>query len=278
MITKYHFLVGLVGVGVSGAYYRYHESHNLELTHKRIGLGGPSGRRPLRLLHLSDLHASRRRSMALAERAVELGLRTRPDLICVTGDFVTHRLKNFDTYSGILRRLSASAPTYACLGNHDGGRWAATRGGYKDGRKITRLLTSSGVRVLNNASHVFDGSDQAFRIVAMADLWSGEMDPDRAFDGPKSARELPTLVLAHNPDAKSLLSSYAWDLLLCGHTHGGQVVLPVIGPVISPVDDRRFMRGLHTWRGRKIHVTRGVGSILGIRLNCRPEVSLLEIS
>jgi uncharacterized protein len=278
LTTKLHLFTGLIGIGVGGAYYRYSESTHLELTHKQVSLGEGKDRKPVRLLHLSDLHASHRRSLALAERAVDLGLRVRPDLICVTGDFVTHRVRHGDAYSRILRRLAEAAPTYACLGNHDGGKWAGARGGYKDGSRITRLLRETGIHILSNEESLFESSDQAFRIVSVGDLWAGDADPARAFEGRRSLRDLPTLVLAHNPDAKTLLASYAWDLLLCGHTHGGQVVLPVIGPVVSPVTDRRFMRGLHTWRGRRIHVTRGVGSILGFRFNCRPEVSLLTLT
>lgn len=277
MTTKWQFLLGFVGFGASTAYYRYHESTHLELTHKNVPLGRGAGGRPLRLLHLSDFHASHTRSFTLAERAIALGLEARPDVACITGDFVTSRIRDSDQYSAILRRLSSNVPTYACLGNHDGGKWAKTRGGYKGSHHVRNLLAESGIRVLHNEGIVSEAGSRAVRIVAVADLWSGEMQPDRAFTGRKAVRDLPTVALAHNPDTKNALAPYAWDLLLAGHTHGGQVVLPWIGPVLSPVDDLRFVQGLHAWRGRKIHVTRGIGSIMGIRWNCRPEVSLLTL-
>jgi hypothetical protein len=65
--------------------------------------------------------------------------------------------------------------------------------------------------------------------------------------------------------------------MLCGHTHGGQVRLPLIGALYVPVDDRRYIEGLRPYRDRQIYVTRGVGNLLGIRFNCRPWVSVIEV-
>jgi predicted MPP superfamily phosphohydrolase len=66
--------------------------------------------------------------------------------------------------------------------------------------------------------------------------------------------------------------------MLCGHTHGGQVVFPLVGPLRVPVEDRRFIAGLYPWENRQLFVTRGVGNLHGIRMNWRPEISVLELS
>jgi hypothetical protein len=84
-------------------------------------------------------------------------------------------------------------------------------------------------------------------------------------------------LLAHNPDSKDILGAYPWDLMLCGHTHGGQVRLPIVGPAFAPVRDKRYVEGLKPWNDRLIFVTRGVGNYVGVRFNCRPEVSLLNL-
>ena len=86
-----------------------------------------------------------------------------------------------------------------------------------------------------------------------------------------------TIMLSHNPDAKTALRDVPWDLMLCGHTHGGQITLPLLGSPLAPIADKRFSEGLHTWDKRWIYVTRGVGSLLGMRFNCPPEVSILEL-
>ena len=89
--------------------------------------------------------------------------------------------------------------------------------------------------------------------------------------------QTPILCLAHNPDAKDALDGLPWDLMLAGHTHGGQVVLPFLGPPVVPVRDRRFVSGLNGWSSRLIYTTRGVGNLYGLRVHCRPEVTLLDL-
>jgi predicted MPP superfamily phosphohydrolase len=115
--------------------------------------------------------------------------------------------------------------------------------------------------------------------VGLGDLWSKDVHPESAFPERRDPEGVPALVLAHNPDTRGLIRDYSWDVMLSGHTHGGQIVIPVVdyAPFVL-VDDRRFLEGLLPWEGRLVHVTRGVGNILGIRLNCRPEVSILTLT
>jgi predicted MPP superfamily phosphohydrolase len=106
-------------------------------------------------------------------------------------------------------------------------------------------------------------------------MWAGDLQPAIAF---KHARQdLATIVLSHNPDSKVMLRMYPWELMLSGHTHGGQVVVPGLGISPAPVWDRGYISGLKRWQGRWIHISRGVGSISGVRFNCRPEVTLLRL-
>ena len=87
------------------------------------------------------------------------------------------------------------------------------------------------------------------------------------------------LVLNHNLDAKHDFADCDWVLMFCGHTHGGQLRIPLIGGApFAPVRDHAFVAGLNPWRGRKIFITRGVGNLHGMRFNCHPEVSLLLVS
>ena len=108
------------------------------------------------------------------------------------------------------------------------------------------------------------------------DLWPDEIESNAAFSSVDP--HTPVILLAHNPDSKDVLSERTWDLMLSGHTHGGQVRIPFDGPRFAPVTDKRYVAGLAPWGSRQIHVSRGVGNLVGIRFRCRPEVSVLLLT
>ena len=262
--------------GCAPAYAFGVEPNWLERTTVRVQLPCKNLTSGLRILHLSDFHASPVVPFSLIENAVQLGLEAKPDVICLTGDFVTDATP-FDEaeYARILRRLSSAAPVFASLGNHDGGRWAASVGGLKDSSVIRGLLRAANIPVLHNRSEVVRVRDQSIRFAGVPDLWSERIDGVVAFaDVPEDD---PAILLAHNPDTKDVLADRSWSLMLSGHTHGGQVVLPIVGERFVPVRDKRFVAGLKQWNGRQVYVTRGVGNIDGVRVNCRPEVTVLDL-
>lgn len=252
------------------------EPNWLERTYHRVKLPCENLASGVRILQLSDFHASSVVPFSLIENSVELGLEANPDVICLTGDFVTDAAP-FDEveYARILRRLSSAAPVFASLGNHDGGRWSASVGGLKDSSVIRSLLRDGNVSLLHNRSEIVRVRDQALRFAGVSDLWSERMGIDLAFADVRP--EDTTILLAHNPDTKDRLADRPWNLMLSGHTHGGQVVLPFLGERFVPVRDKRFIAGLKQWNGRQVYVTRGVGSIRGVRVNCRPEVTILDV-
>ena len=234
---------------------------------------------PVRILHLSDFHVSNVVPFSLIERAVDMGLATRPHVVCITGDFVTSR-ESFDRerYCRILKKLSARAPVFASLGNHDGGPWAATHiGGLPDSSLVRGILAESGVQLLHNRAETIRVSGSRIRFAGVGDLWNEEVDPVTAFAGAGRDASSPTVLLAHNPDTKETVAEQPWDVMLCGHTHGGQVLVPGIGPRFVAVRDKNFISGLKHWSGRYIYISRGVGNLAGVRLNCRPEVTALRL-
>jgi len=212
----------------------------------------------------------------MIDRAIDLGLAQRPDLVCITGDFVTHR-SGFDApaLARSLRRLSTAAPAFAVLGNHDAGSWASDRRGDHTHKVVERILGDAGIHLLHNRAVAIEAAGRPLTLAGVGDLWSGETHSERAFAG--LAPRGPVGLLSHNPDSKELLGRYPWHLMLCGHTHGGQVIVPFDGPRYAPVRDKRYVEGLRPWGSKQIHVSRGVGNIAGVRLNCRPEVSLLRL-
>jgi predicted MPP superfamily phosphohydrolase len=263
--------------GAPLAYPCYWEPRWLDVTHRRVKLVNCRPPRPLRVLHLSDLHASIFVPLSLINHAVGLGLAQKPDLICVTGDFITMR-EGFDpaTYARVLRRLPAAAPTFAVLGNHDGGDWTRYHHGFSDHKVVEQILDAAGICLLHNRSARVEASGVPLNLVGVGDLWSHEVAAARAFSGVAAGD--PVLLLAHNPDTKDRVRGYPWDLMLSGHTHGGQVIVPFEGSRYAPVSDKRYAAGLKAWGTRQIHVTRGVGNVGGVRFRCRPEVTILTIA
>lgn len=276
--TRRQFLLGgtaavaAVGVGHAfGVEPRWLEERTISVALPRLA-------GPVRVLHLSDLHRSGAVGLGFLERAIRRGLARDPGLVCLTGDFVTAgSATSLAGYAEILALLSGQAPTYAVLGNHDGGDWSRGAGGEATLDKVTRLLGDAGIEVLHNRSVVV-GVGGGLRLVGLADLWSGQCDPAAAFAGVAADAPMPTVLLAHNPDSKDRVAGQPWDLMLSGHTHGGQVVVPLLGPPFATVRDRRYLAGLNPWRDRWIYTTRGVGNLFGVRFNCRPEISVLELA
>lgn len=269
-----------VGGSLAAGSYVYRVEPNwFELTVCRIPSRCLSPGANLRILHLSDFHASPAIPFSRIETAIQLGLAQNPDLICLTGDYVTTNTQcDLKRYRDVLTVLPAAAPTFASVGNHDGGRWSELRSGFRTSARIRELLADAGIQVLQNAATEQEINGHRLHLVGLADFWTREFNSHAAFDGlPKQAEQL-RVVLSHNPDTKAVLQYFSWELLLCGHTHGGQVNIPLVGPPILPILDRAYYAGLYEWQGRRVYITRGVGGVYGgIRFNCRPEVTILDL-
>jgi predicted MPP superfamily phosphohydrolase len=250
-----------------------------EVTTKIVRLPSLQTGTRVRLLHLSDMHAAWYFPWSALERAVRMAVETKPDIICLTGDYVTYKA-DLDKYAQVLRPLAQVAPVYASFGNHDGGPWASRfYRGYNTTEPMAAMLRQAGITPLKNQSVLASVAGQQLALVGMGDYYEREVKPVQAFaqvrDLPLS---VPIVVLAHNSDTKRHIRHYRWELMLSGHTHAGQVKIPFLGAPIINIDDKQFAEGLVPWvEGKQIHTTRGVGNLLGIRFNCRPEISVLEL-
>ncbi|MEO5958673.1 MAG: phosphodiesterase YaeI [Opitutaceae bacterium] len=269
---------GVVGAAVGGGYSRWAEPQWLEVEQVKVRLGDGTPGPVIRVLHLSDFHASPAVSLKFIAKAIALGLAQRPDVVVLTGDFFTDHLTDGALYAEILARLSAVAPTFACLGNHDGGSWSRRAGGAATVDGALELLRSARIPCLVNRSETIVVRGQPIQFIGVGDLWASMCLPAVAFAQTPPRDSAWRIVLNHNPDAKVLLRPFDWDVVLCGHTHGGQIRLPFFGTPFAPVSDKRYVAGLHRWENRWLYVTRGVGNLHGVRFNCRPQVSIVELS
>ncbi len=278
-VTRRQFFGRMAAIGAATAagysYTRYIEPRWLEVNHEKLAKGKLHKHQGIKILHLSDFHASSTIPYELINKAIGLGLQENPDIICLTGDYITTKLHNQKNYQKILVQLPKVAPTFACIGNHDGGTWAGKHGGYKDISKVSNLLRSSDIQVLVNQRQNITVKQTKIQIVGLGDLWAEELKAESVLDN-KRKDDSPIIVLSHNPDSKDALIHFDWDLMLCGHTHGGQLKIPILGATpFAPVKDHSMVEGLHFWFERYIHITRGVGNVYGMRFNCRPQVSVI---
>lgn len=261
-----------------------------KLTVKIAGL--PASLQGKKLVQMSDFHYDGLRlSEAMLEKAIAASNQIKPDLVLLTGDYVTSITTPVHKLVSRLKHLQSHAGIYAILGNHDlCYRHSKT--------EITAALTSIGVRVLWNEIAYPWGKELA--LVGLADRYSREFNPEPVMNQLDSTT--PRIVLSHNPDTAETLQTWRVDLQLSGHTHGGQIVIPGLGPVIRyqknilpkiPSKVRRrlpFLRrnyfvvhhwewaqGLHRIGNNQLYVNRGLGTYLPGRLFCPPEVTVITL-
>jgi uncharacterized protein len=220
----------------------------------------------LRMVHLSDFHYGPLVDPRHLERAIEIANDLKPDFIALTGDYISQDRVYAAPCAALVGRLRARHGVFAVLGNHD--HWT-------DAKLIADLFRAEGIRVLLNEGLRVDISGESFWLAGVDDTMVGLEDLPLALAGSRDG-ELK-LLLAHNP----VILRRAWradvDLVLSGHTHGGQVTLrPEKNRSGRP--RRRLLRGLGRRGNTQIYVTRGLGTVvLPIRYGCPPEVSVLEL-
>lgn len=251
----------------------------LELNHHPIPIADlPASFEGFRIVQMSDFHGGHQVTDAYLAEAVDLALSQNPDLIVLTGDFIHKGFRHVDQVAKVLSRLQSPCGVFAVLGNHD----FSVRNslGIRRHRHlhsaVADALRAQSIRVLQNESlSLSRGDDQVF-LAGVDDLWSRVCDLDRALAGICPSK--PRVVLAHNPCTVEYLQGRRCDLMLSGHTHGGQVMVPGLGRLALGPKGRRFAAGLYQVENTVLYVNKGVGFGLRIRFGVRPEVAVLTLT
>ena len=243
------------------------EPFRLTIEHHQIRLRRlPREVEGFRVVQLSDIHHSPFTSREQVERAVETANSLRPDIVALTGDYVSKERQYAAPCAELLGKLQARHGVYAVLGNHD--HWT-------DAPLITDLFRAEGITVLINEGMRFEKNGASFWLAGVDDTMVGLEDLSLALAG--SSESEFKLLLAHNPIILRRAARAGVDLVLSGHTHGGQVSLRSDRSA-SGRPRRRLLKGLARQGNTQIYISRGLGTVvLPVRFGCPPEVSLLEL-
>ncbi len=247
------------------AKYAIDEANSLSLERITVNIARlPKKLDGFKIIHLSDIHHSPLTGLAHIERTVKIVNRLRPDMIALTGDFVSHDAEYIKPVAKVLGELAAECGVHACLGNHD--HWT-------DPEMVASELMANGINVLINQGQRVDVRDASFWLGGVDDHMVGKTDLAAALKG--SFPDEMKILLAHNPIIFRQVIRVGVDLTLSGHTHGGQVR---VRDSNRRMIRRRRVAGLHTRKGSNIYITRGIGTVvLPVRYQCPPEISMLEL-
>jgi predicted MPP superfamily phosphohydrolase len=229
------------------------------------------------IVQLSDFHYDPVFSIHPLKAAIGMVNDLQPDLIVLTGDFVSTPLVGrtpapkaaaaADPCARWLKKLRAPHGLWAVMGNHD----VAT-----DVGRVTSALRAQGIRVLANQSVPVENNGGRFWLSGVNDVLGGSADLHATI------RSIPVdeaaVLLAHEPDFADYVARYPIDLQLSGHSHGGQVRLPLIRPFYLPLLAKKYISGLFKIGGLTLYTNRGLGTVgVPVRFNCPPEITLMTI-
>ncbi len=248
------------------ARYALNEANTLTIEKVEIRLKRlPKNLDGFRLIHLSDIHHSPFTNIEHITRAVKIANELKPDMCILTGDYVSHESEYIVPVAEVLGGLTSEGGTFACLGNHD--HWT-------DGELVTNSLREAKINVLINEGFRFTVRDVSFWLAGVDDYMVGKTDLRSALRG--SFPDEMKLLLAHNPVIARAAARADIDLVLSGHTHGGQVKIRDDEKRILP--RRKLRNGLYRRKNTQIYITRGIGTVvLPVRYQCPPEISLIKL-
>jgi predicted MPP superfamily phosphohydrolase len=268
--------VAAVGVAAIAADSTLIEPNRPRLIRKEIALRRwPDRLDGFTIALLSDFHYDRHFSIHPIRSAVETVNNLHPDLIALTGDFVSvHWLgsaakgaADAEPCAELLGKLRAPHGVWSVLGNHDV---------FSDPDRVTGALEALGIPILTNRSVAIEKEGARFWLAGVDDVLGGTADLPEALRGVPGQEAI--VLMAHEPDYADYVARYPVDLQLSGHTHGGQVRIPFVGPLYLPPLAKKYVWGLFKIRALTLYTNAGVGTVeLPVRWNCPPEITFITM-
>lgn len=278
------FLITLLFVTGILIYGSFIEPKLLIVREQTIDL--PNVEKPIKIALFADSQVGPYKQTKHVEKIVETILGLEPDLVFIAGDIVNNGLKKVDEtiYLQPLEKLADKIPTYAINGNHEYGiNCGSEKQGCKyyhanDSKNVQQTLEKMGIYYLVNELRLITKNEQSFYLFGGDSFWADQLNFTELTNRDKI--NIPTIALIHNPAAAWETSSHNIDLMLSGHTHGGQIRLPWLGPLakVDPTFPKKLYQGLHKINGMQLYITSGTGETgTRARLFNPPEIVLLTI-
>lgn len=272
-ISRRKFLLGAGAMVVPLALYTLEfEPHWLEIVERSLWIPNlPDDLHGKKLVQLSDLHCGLKVDDEYLIRTFDTVKALDPDIVIVTGDFISHHAEVFDQAKRVYDHFPhGKLGTYGILGNHDyGPGWSSL----KIADEITSIMSAKGITILRNDMTEVSG----LQVVGLDDFWGPRFGPTEVLKkvDPKRA----AIVLSHNPDS---LDFAFWEnysgWIFSGHTHGGQCKPPFLPPPLLPVQNKRYVSGeVEVDLKRRVYISRGVGHLIQARFLVRPEVTVFTL-
>jgi predicted MPP superfamily phosphohydrolase len=249
--------------GTSIAYADDHERHGVQITTVPLHLGLA---RPLRAALLADIHFDPHFETGYLDAVFRMLAACAPDIMFLAGDYVTHGTERFEEFGRIAGGVKPTFGSFATLGNHD--HWAGEA-------NVQRVLEGNGIRVLRNAIVPLPGNP-GWALAGLDSFWAGR--PNLGIFAHEPAHT-QFISIVHEPDAWDVLADPRIRLQVSGHTHGGQIRAPFVGAIELPPWGKIYDAGLFRRDDRYLYVNRGIGTVkIRCRINCRPEITLFELT
>lgn len=252
------------------------EPNRPEVVRQQISLRRwPSALDGFTIALLSDFHYDRYFSIHPLHSAIDIVNSIQPQLIALTGDFVSvpdlgdpvKGAADAEPCSQLLKKMRAPFGLWAVMGNHDS---------FTDPDRVTSVLRADGIRVLANQSAPIESGGARFWLGGVDDILGRTADLDVTLHDIPAGE--PTILLAHEPDYADYVARYPVDLQLSGHSHGGQVRLPVLRPLYLPELGKKYVWGRYQIGELTLYTNRGLGTVgVPVRLNCPPEITLITL-
>ncbi len=274
MLSRRHFLLAAAAAAPAGVvcYTFYIEPHWLEIVRRPLPVRGlPPELAGSTLVQMSDVHVGLEVDDAYVIETFERVARLAPDIVVVTGDFISHHARSLEQVERVYAHLPRGRlATLGIFGNHDyGPGWSHP----EVADALAGALARCGIRMLRNEIAEVAG----LQIAGLDDLWGTNFRPRGVIESIDPERA--AIVLSHNPDSvdRPVWGGYqGW--VLSGHTHGGQCKPPFLPPPMLPVQNKRYTAGEFELSGsRRLYINRGIGHLLAVRFNVRPEVTVFEL-
>lgn len=244
------------------------EARSIAVECQTLGLRNwPAAFEGLRVAFLTDLHCSDTTPTAFLMQAVEETNRLKPDVVFLGGDYVTRGTEYIQPVADVLAHLRAPLGVYFVLGNHDH---------VAEPAMVRSALKHVGIIDVTNSGRWLSIGQERVRIAGIDDMWEGKPDLHAALSG--TTEHDPVILLSHNPDFSMQLTDPRVRLVLSGHTHGGQILLPHIGAVVTNTSFG-LISGTFPFDTFQLYVSRGLGTVVApLRYQCPPEVTLLTLT